>query len=117
MIERKHLSACEKSMFAVICLNRRRAIVEYPPEQGHWSIPREGSAVVPREVNTCFLGHFTAWVESDIRDVFAQLTEELINSRARRFCARQSQISVSSVVLGTSSAGQFQPDSVCRALG
>lgn len=35
--------------------------------------------VFPREVKTCFLGHFTAWVESDI-DVFAQLNEKLIYS-------------------------------------
>lgn len=79
MIERKHLSACEKSRFVVICLNRRRVIVEYPLKQGHWSILRKGSMVFPREVKTCFLGHFTARVESDI-DVFAQLNDKLINS-------------------------------------
>lgn len=71
-------------MFAVICLNRRRVMVEFPPEQGHW---REGSVAVPRKVNTCFLGHFTARVESDIIEVFAQLNEKLINSRANRFYA------------------------------
>jgi len=45
VIERKHLSACEKSRFIVICLNRRRAIVEYPLKQGHWSIEWKGSMV------------------------------------------------------------------------
>lgn len=35
--------------------------------------------VSPREVKACFLGHFTAWVESD-RDVFVQLNDKLINS-------------------------------------
>lgn len=35
--------------------------------------------VFPREMKTCFLGHFTGLVESDI-DVFAQLNDKLINS-------------------------------------
>lgn len=93
-------------MFAVICLNRRRVLVEFSLEQGHWSAPREGSVVVPREVNTCFLGHFTARVETDIIDVSAQLSEKLVNSRVKRLCARQSQICVFSVSLGTSSPGR-----------
>lgn len=40
--------------------------MEYPLKQGHWNIARKGSMVFPREVQTCFLGHFTAWVESDL---------------------------------------------------
>lgn len=61
--------------------------MEYPLKQGHWSIEWKGSMVVffffPREVQTCFLGHFTTWVENDL-DAFSQLNDNEL-CRANRF--------------------------------